>query len=220
MKDHFNMGVSQPPFLAIDLEGILLPEIWIAVSEQTGIPQLRLTTRDIDNYDQLMQMRLGILHDHKLGLADIQAVISKMDVLPGAQEWLAWARQQLPLIIITDSYYELVAPFMPKLNFPTVYAHQLEVDGDGLLVNYHLRTTEGKRKALESLRHLGFRTMAVGDSYNDIGMLQAAHQGVLFHPSAKVQADYPHFPVALAYAELRQAVEQFIAGERVALTAK
>jgi phosphoserine/homoserine phosphotransferase len=219
MKDAFKMGVAQPPFLAIDLEGILLPEIWIAVSERTGIPQLRLTTRDIDDYDKLMQMRLGILHENKLGLADIQDVISQMDVLPGAQEWLAWARSLLPVIIITDSYYELVAPFMPKLNFPTVYAHQLEVNSEGMLVNYHLRTTNGKRKSLESLRHLGFRTMAVGDSYNDIGMLQAADQGVLFHPSAKVQADYPDFPVALAYDELSRAVSQFIAGERVSINA-
>lgn len=213
------MGVTQPPLLAIDLEGILLPEIWIAVSERTGIPQLRLTTRDIDDYDKLMQMRLGILHEHKLGLADIQDVIAQMDVLPGAQEWLAWARSLLPVIIITDSYYELVAPFMPKLAYPTIYAHQLEVDAQGMLVNYHLRTTHGKRKALESFRMLGFRTMAVGDSYNDIGMLQAADQGVLFHPSDKVRADYPDFPVALSYEELRNAVEQFIAGRRVAIEA-
>ncbi|MCC6456460.1 MAG: bifunctional phosphoserine phosphatase/homoserine phosphotransferase ThrH [Caldilineaceae bacterium] len=213
------MGVTQPPLLAIDLEGILLPEIWIAVSERTGIPQLRLTTRDIDNYDQLMQMRLGILHEHKLGLADIQDVIRQMDVLPGAQEFLAWARTYLPVIIITDSYYELVAPFMPKLNYPTIYAHQLEVDAAGMVVNYHLRTTEGKRKALESFRMLGFRTMAVGDSYNDIGMLQAADQGVLFHPSDKVRADYPNFPVALGYSELRQAVERFISGERAPVQA-
>jgi phosphoserine/homoserine phosphotransferase len=219
MKDHFKMGVTQPPLLAIDLEGILLPEIWIAVSERTGIPQLRLTTRDIDDYDKLMQMRLAILYEHKLGLADLQSVIAEMDVLPGAAEWLAWARTLLPVIIITDSYYELIAPFMPKLNFPMVYAHQLEVNSDGMLVNYHLRTTNGKRKALESFRHLGFRTMAVGDSYNDIGMLQAADQGVLFHPSAKVQADYPDFPVALAYEELRSAVQQFIPGERVSIRA-
>lgn len=209
------MGVTQPPLLAVDLEGILLPEIWIAVSERTGIPQLRLTTRDIDDYDQLMQMRLKILHDHKLGLADIQDVIRQMDVLPGAQEFLAWARSHLPVIIITDSYYELVAPFMPKLNYPTVYAHQLEVSDAGMIANYHLRTTEGKRKSLESFRMLGFRTMAVGDSYNDIGMLQAADQGVLFHPSDKVRADYPDFPVAFGYPELRQAVEQFMAGKRV-----
>jgi phosphoserine/homoserine phosphotransferase len=219
MKDAVIMGVPQPPLLAIDLEGILLPEIWIAVSERTGIPQLRLTTRDIDDYDQLMQMRLGILHEYKLGLADIQDVIAQMEVLPGAQEFLAWARTLLPVIIITDSYYELVAPFMPKLSYPTIYAHQLETDSAGMLVNYHLRTTEGKRKALDSFRLLGFRTMAVGDSYNDIGMLKAADQGVLFHPSAKVQADYPNFPVALAYTELRQTVEQFMAGKSVAIQA-
>jgi phosphoserine / homoserine phosphotransferase len=219
MKDAVIMGVSQPPLLAIDLEGILLPEIWIAVSERTGIPQLRLTTRDVEDYDQLMQMRLGILHEHNLGLADIQDVIAQMEVLPGAQEFLAWARTLLPVIIITDSYYELVAPFMPKLNYPTIYAHQLERDSAGMLVNYHLRTTEGKRKALDGFRLLGFRTMAVGDSYNDIGMLKAADQGVLFHPSAKVQADYPNFPVALAYTELRQTVEQFMAGKSVAIQA-
>lgn len=211
------MGAMQAPLLAIDLEGILLPEIWIAVAEKTGIPQLRLTTRDIDDYDKLMQMRLGILSENKLGLTDIQDVIATMDVLPGAQEWLSWVRTKLPVIIITDSYYELVAPFMPKLNYPTVYAHQLEVDSTGILVNYHLRTTNGKRKSVDGFRNAGFRTVAVGDSYNDIGMLQGADQGVLFHPSAKVQADYPNFPVALSYAELRQAVEQFMAGESVVI---
>jgi phosphoserine/homoserine phosphotransferase len=220
MKDLFKMGVVQPSCFAIDLEGILLPEIWIAVSEATGIAQLRLTTRDVDNYDELMRMRLGILRQNKLGLADIQSVISRMDVLPGAIEWLSWARQRLPVIIITDSYYELVAPFMPKLHYPTVFAHQLEVNDTGELINYHLRTSEGKRKTLESLHTLGFHTMAVGDSYNDIGMLQAADQGVLFHPSAKVQADYPDFPVALSYDDLCRAVEQFMIGERVALMPK
>jgi phosphoserine/homoserine phosphotransferase len=148
-------------------------------------------------------------------LADIQDVIAQMEVLSGAQDFLAWARHRLPVVIITDSYYELVAPFMPKLNYPTIYAHQLEVDGTGMLVNYHLRTTEGKRKALDSFRMLGFRTMAVGDSYNDIGMLQAADQGMLFHPSVKVKTDYPDFPVALAYSDLRQAVEQFLTGQKV-----
>ena len=212
-KDAVIMGVTQPPLLAIDLEGILLPEIWIAVAERTGIPQLRLTTRDVADYDELMKMRLGILREQKLGLADIQEVIKQMDVLPGAQEFLAWARSYLPVIIITDSYYELVAPFLPKLQFATVFAHQLEVDDSGMLVNYHLRTTEGKRKALESFRMLGFRTMAVGDSYNDIGMLQTADQGVLFRPPANVCADYPDFPVAHAYSELRQHVEQFLAGK-------
>lgn len=209
------MSKGQPSLLAIDLEGILLPEIWIAVAERTQIAQLRLTTRDVDDYDKLMQMRLGILAEHKLGIHDLQAVIAEMDVLPGAQEWLAWARTLLPVVIITDSYYELIAPFMPKLNYPMVYAHQLEVDAHGSVVNYHLRTTNGKRKALDSFRELGFRTMAVGDSYNDIGMLQAADQGVLFHPSAKVKADFPQFPVALSYKDLQDALQQFLAQERV-----
>lgn len=202
-----------PPLLATDLEGILLPEIWIAVAERTGIAQLRLTTRDVADYDQLMRMRLGILAEHKLGLPDIQAVIAEMDVLEGAQEFLAWVRSVVPVIIITDSYYELVAPFLPKLNYATVFAHRLEVDRAGRLVNYRLRTTDGKRKALDSFRALGFRTMAVGDSYNDIGMLQAADQGALFHPPANVVADYPQFVVTHSYAELRHQVELFLAGQ-------
>lgn len=207
------MDIMPPPLLAIDLEGILLPEIWIAVAEHTGIPQLRLTTRDVADYDQLMQMRLGILRENKLGLAEIQDVISQMDVLPGAQEFLTWARGKVPVIIITDSFYQMVAPFMSKLQFATIFAHQLEVDASGMLINYHLRTTEGKRKALESFRMLGFRTMAVGDSYNDIGMLQTADQGMLFRSPANVQADYPNFPRAETYSDLRQTVEEFLAGK-------
>ena len=207
------MSLLPPPLLATDLEGILLPEIWIAVAERTGIDQLRLTTRDVADYNQLMEMRLRILHEHGLGLAAIQEVIAEMDVLPGAEEFLDWARAQVPVIIITDSYYELVAPFLPKLGFATIFAHQLQVDDAGMVAGYRLRTTEGKRKSLESFRHLGFRTMAVGDSYNDIGMLQAADHGVLFHPPANVIADYPDLVVTRAYGELRSQLVRFVAGE-------
>ncbi len=202
--------MTAPPLLATDLEGILLPEIWIAVAERTGIEQLRLTTRDVADYDELMRMRLDILRRHRISLADIQAVIAQMDVLDGAVEFLDWARARLPVIVITDSYYEMVAPFMPKLRYPTIFAHQLQAGEDGLLAAYRLRTTDGKRKALESFRALGFRTAAVGDSYNDIGMLQAADQGILYCPPDNVVADYPAFPVARDYATLRAYLEEFL----------
>jgi phosphoserine/homoserine phosphotransferase len=206
------MNHRQPPLIATDLEGILLPEIWIAVAERTGIAQLRLTTRDVADYDELMQMRLGILRDHNLRLADIQAVIAEMDVLPGAQEFLGWARAQAPLIIITDSFYQLLAPFLPKLNYTTVLAHSLVVDDTGMLTGYQLRVTDGKRKALHAFRDLGFRTLAVGDSYNDIGMLEAADVGVLFRPPDKVCRDYPALPVTRAYPELQARITEFVRG--------
>lgn len=206
------MNLSLPPLLATDLEGILLPEIWIAVAERTGIPQLRLTTRDVNDYDQLMHMRLGILAEHNLRIQDIQAVIAEMNVLDGAQDFLAWAQRRVPLIIITDSYYELVAPFMPKLNYATVFAHRLETDAEGRVVNYRLRTVDGKRKTLHAFRDLGFRTMAVGDSYNDTGMLEAADRGVLFNPPDNVIRDFPQFPVTRNYAQLQAQVESFLSG--------
>lgn len=203
---------SLPPLVATDLEGILLPEIWIAVAERTGIDQLRLTTRDVADYDELMRMRLNVLRDHGLRLADLQSVIAGMEVLPGAMEFLAWVRTQAPLIIITDSFYELLAPFLPKLSYATIFAHRLEIDTAGNLVGYRLRVTDGKRKALQAFRELGFRTLAVGDSYNDIGMLQAADRGVLFRPPANVIADYPDLPVTREYDELRAQVSAFVNG--------
>lgn len=206
------MDRRQPPLIATDLEGILLPEIWIAVAERTGIAQLRLTTRDVANYDELMHMRLDILRANHLRLADIQAVIAAMDVLPGAADFLAWARALAPLIIITDSFYELLAPFLPKLNHTIVFAHSLLVDSSGMLTGYRLRVTDGKRKALHAFGELGFRTMAVGDSYNDIGMLEAADVGVLFRPPDNVCRDYPAFPVTRDYPELRQRMAEFVAG--------
>jgi phosphoserine/homoserine phosphotransferase len=190
----------------------LLPEIWIAVAERTGIAELRKTTRDVDDYDALMRMRLAILAAHGLRLADIQAVIAGMEVLPGAREFLDWARIVAPLIIITDSYYELIAPFLPKLAYATVFAHRLEVDAMGAIIGYRLRTSDGKRKAMVHFRDLGFRTLAVGDSYNDIGMLAHADQGVLFRPPANVSADYPQFPVVHEYGPLRDEITRFVAG--------
>lgn len=204
------MDYRQPPLLATDLEGILLPEIWIAVAERTGIAQLRLTTRDVADYDELMRMRLDILRNHNLRLADIQAIIAEMDVLPGAYDFLTWARAQAPLIIITDSFYELLAPFLPKLDYTMAFAHSLVVDSRGMLAGYRLRVVDGKRKALHSFRELGFRTMAVGDSYNDIGMLEAADVGVLFRPPDNVCRDYPALPVTRDYPALQQKITDFV----------
>lgn len=201
-----------PPILASDLEGILLPEIWVAVAERTGIDQLRLTTREIADYDQLMKMRLDVLHQHGLKIDDIQSVIAEMDVLPGAQEFLAWVKPRMQIVIITDSFYELLVPFQPKLGFTTIFAHSLQVEADGVVSGYRLRTDHGKRKALHAFRELGFRTMAVGDSYNDVHMLMAADVGVLFHPPANVVADYPQLPVATGYAMLQDKIERFLSG--------
>lgn len=203
---------AAPPLLAFDLEGVFLPEIWIAVAERTALPELRRTTRDEPDYDKLMRGRMEILARHGLTLADIQQVIAGMEPLPGAGEFLTWMRQAAQMVIITDSFYEFVAPFLPKLHWPTVFAHTLEVDARGMLAGYRLRLPQGKRKAVEAFRSLGFRTAAVGDSYNDTAMLSAADQGILFRPPDNVMRDFPQFPVTRSYAELRRAIEQFLAG--------
>lgn len=199
-----------PPLLATDLEGILLPEIWIAVAEATGIAELRLTTRDVADYDELMQMRLGILRRHGLRLRDIQAVIERLDPLPGAGALLDEVRRIVPVIIITDSFYEFVNPALPKLGLATVFAHSLETDADGTVTGYRLRVQQSKRRALRAFRDMGFRTLAVGDSYNDIGMLLEADQRVLFRPPANVCADYPDIPVVRAYDDLLLQIREFV----------
>jgi phosphoserine/homoserine phosphotransferase len=212
-----SMTNAPPPVLASDLEGIFLPEIWIAFADATGIPELRLTTRDVADYDQLMRRRLAILARHGLRLPDIQAVIASMDLLPGAAGFLDWVRPQLPLIVVTDSYYEFVAPFMPKLGYVTLFAHRLEVAPDGAITGYRLRVHDNKRRTVLALRDLGFRTMAVGDSFNDLAMLQAADRGVLFQPPAALAAAHPELAVTTAYAELRELVDGFVQACEVAV---
>jgi phosphoserine / homoserine phosphotransferase len=200
-----------PPLLATDLEGILLPEIWIEVANRTGIDSLQLTTRDISDYDELMQMRLATLKAHGIGISLLQEVIGEMNVLPGALDFLNAARRLLPVVVITDSYYELLQPLLPKLGFATIFAHNLLVDDTGALTGYRLRLDHGKRKCLAAFRDLGFRTMAVGDSYNDIAMLQEADTAALYRPPENVVQDYPTLPVTRTYDELLVHLHTFCA---------
>jgi phosphoserine/homoserine phosphotransferase len=199
--------MPQPLLVTTDLEGVLVPEIWIAVAEKTGIAALRLTTRDIPDYDQLMRGRIAILRQHGLTLADIQAVIATIDPLPGAVEYLRWVRERAPLIILSDTFYEFARPLMAKLGEPTLFCNMLEVDSGGMLTGYRLRLPDGKTEAVRALRGLAFRVLSIGDSYNDTGMLAAADLGVLFRPPANVAAEFPHFPVTHDYTELATIID-------------
>jgi len=208
--------MSEPTVACLDLEGVLVPEIWINVAERTGIAELRRTTRDEPDYDVLMRGRLAILDAHGLGLRDIQAVIESMAPLEGAVAFLDWLRSRTQVIILSDTFAEFARPLMRKLAWPTLFCHGLEVDPSGRISGYRLRIADGKRKAVESLRALAFRTVAAGDSYNDTTMLGAADAGILFRPPANVIADFPQFPVTTTYDELRAA---FVRGSGGAISA-
>jgi phosphoserine/homoserine phosphotransferase len=198
----------------LDLEGVLVPEIWINVAERTGITALRRTTRDEPDYDKLMRGRLAILDEHGLGLPDIQRVIEGMEPLDGANAFLDWLRSHTQVIILSDTFAQFAAPLMRKLGWPTLFCHALAIDAStGRIMGYKLRIADGKRKAVESLRALNFRVVAAGDSYNDTTMLKAADAGILFRPPDNVIADFPQFPVTRTYAELRDAFVRGSAGE-------
>ena len=201
---------KRPIVLATDLEGVLVPEIWIAVAERTGIEALRLTTRDLPDYDQLMRQRLRILHEHQLSLADIQAVIATLEPLPGAGNFLDWARSQIPCIIVSDTFYEFAAPLMEQLGYPTLWCHNLDIDPHGRITGYTLRQPDAKRQSVQALQNLGFAVFAVGDSYNDTPMLTTAEAGILFRAPDNVASDYPQFPRLDEYDELRDTIRTFI----------
>jgi phosphoserine/homoserine phosphotransferase len=186
-----------------DLEGIFLPEIWIAFAEKTGIPELRLTTRDISDYEVLMRHRLNILKQRGFKLADIQAVIATMDPHEGALEFLAWIRSVTQILVVSDTFEEFAGPLMKKLGYPTLLCNRLLVASDGTIENYILRQKDGKRKVAEALRSLNYQVIAIGDSYNDITMLQAAEHGILYRPPDNVQSEFPAFPVTTNFAELQ-----------------
>ena len=188
----------------LDLEGVLIPEVWINFAERTGIEELRATTRDIPDYDVLMKQRLRILAQHGLGLGDIQEVIAGMRPLEGAVEFLDWLRERFQVVILSDTFYEFAEPFMRQLAWPTLLCHRLETDAAGMVVDYHLRQADPKREAVKAFKRLNFRVIATGDSYNDTTMLAEADAGILFRPPENVIEEFPQFPVATSYAEARR----------------
>ncbi len=187
----------------LDLEGVLIPEIWIAFAEKTGIDALRATTRDIPDYDVLMKQRLAILDEHGYGLPDIQAVIETLDPLPGAREFLDWLRERFQLIILSDTFYEFAMPLMRKLGNPTLFCHRLETDEKGRVVNYVLRQKDPKRNAVRAFHSLNYYVIAAGDSYNDTTMLSEADAGILFHAPDNVIREFPQFPAVHTYEDLK-----------------
>jgi phosphoserine/homoserine phosphotransferase len=190
----------------LDLEGVLIPEIWIAFAEETGIDALKATTRDIPDYDVLMQQRLRILDEHGLGLNEIQAVIARLKPLDGAIEFVDWLRERFQVIILSDTFYEFSQPLMRQLGFPTLLCHQLEVDEKtGRVTDYKLRQANPKRQAVLSLKSLYYRIIAAGDSYNDTTMLAEADEGILFMAPDNVVAEFPQFPAVYGYDNLKQA---------------
>ena len=193
----------------LDLEGVLVPEIWINVAERTGIAELRRTTRDEPDYDKLMRRRLSILEEHGLRLPDIQRVIGTMRPLDGAHEFLDWLRARFQVIILSDTFDEFAAPLMAQLSYPCLFCNSLVVDDAGNIRDYRIRIRDGKRKAVMALQLLNFEVIAAGDSYNDTTMLAEANHGILFRPPENVIREFPRFPVTQTYDELRAAfVEQ------------
>lgn len=193
--------------VCLDLEGVLVPEIWIEFSRRTGIPELSRTTRDEPDYDKLMRSRLALLEQHKLGLPDIQAVIEGMGPLPGAREFLDWLRAEYQLVILSDTFSEFAQPLMRQLGWPTLFCHELEVADSGFVRDYRLRLRDHKKLSVAKFRELNFHTIAAGDSYNDTAMLAEAHAGILFRPPQNVIDEFPQFPVTRDYGELKAAIQ-------------
>ena len=189
----------------LDLEGVLVPEIWIDVAERTGIEALRRTTRDEPDYDRLMRGRLEILARHGLGLPDIQRVIASMGPLEGAREFIDWLRERYQVLILSDTFYEFAAPLLAQLGRPTLFCHRLETDASGRITGYRIRLPDQKRLTVRALHGLAFQVVAAGDSYNDTAMLAEADAGILFRPPENVVREFPQFPVTHTYEELRRA---------------
>ena len=194
--------MKQQTIVTLDLEGVLVPEIWIAFAEKTGIEQLKLTTRDIPDYDELMTGRLAILNEHGLKLADIQEVIGTLAPLEGAKAFLDELRSITQVVILSDTFLEFAKPLMEQLAWPTIFCHDLEIDAEGRVANYRLRQPDQKRKAVAAFRSLNYRVIAAGDSYNDTTMLGEADTGFLFHSPDNVKAEFPQFRSAEEYDEL------------------
>lgn len=189
----------------LDLEGVLIPEIWIDFANRTGIEELKATTRDIPDYDVLMKQRLRLLDENGLGLPDIQEVISGMAPIPGAAEFLNWLRERFQVVILSDTFYEFAMPLMQQLGYPCLLCHKLEVDASGRVVDYKLRQANPKRQAIAAFKTMYYRTIAAGDSYNDTTMLAEADAGILFHAPDNVIAEFPQFPAVHTYDDLKKA---------------
>ena len=187
----------------LDLEGVLLPEIWIKFAEKSGIDELKLTTRDIPNYSELMRKRLRILQSHNLKISDIEDVIKTLEPLQGATEFLLWLKSEFQVIILSDTFYEFSGPLMKKLDYPTLFCHQLIVDKKGSILDFQLRQEDQKTKAVKALQSLNFKVISAGDSYNDTGMLQEADSGIFFCPPESIIKEFPQFPVAYNYKEFQ-----------------
>ena len=195
--------MRKPVIACLDLEGVLVPEIWINVALKTGIEELKVTTREMPDYDKLMKQRLAILDRHALKIGDIQQVIEKMGPLDGAAAFIAWLRERCQVIILSDTFYQIALPLMRQLGFPTLFCNQLEIDGAGRIVNYHMRMQNQKKLSVAALKSLNFLTLAAGDAYNDTAMLEEAHAGFFFCPPEHLPKEFPQFPVTKTYGELQ-----------------
>ena len=193
--------------VCLDMEGVLVPEIWIAFAEASGIPELRRTTRDEPDYDKLMAYRLGILREHGLGLKEIQATIEKIDPMPGAREFLDALRAQTQVIILSDTFEQFAKPLMRKLGWPTIFCNSLEVAPDGAITGYQMRCEKSKLTTVRALQSIGFETIAAGDSFNDLGMIQASKAGFLFKSTEQIKKDHPELPAYEEFGDLLAAIQ-------------
>ena len=194
--------------VCLDLEGVLVPEIWIAFSKASGIPELKRTTRDEPDYDKLMKWRLGILKEHGLGLNEIKRVIEAIDPMPGAREFLDKLREETQVIILSDTVTQFAGPLMKKLGWPTIFCNTLEVSPDGAVTGYRMRAEKSKLVSVKALQSIGFDTIAVGDSFNDLAMIEASKAGFLFRSTEQIKRDYPHLPAFEEYGDLLRAIEE------------
>lgn len=196
--------------VCLDLEGVLVPEIWIAFAEETGIPELKRTTRDEPDYDKLMKFRIGILKEHGLGLKEIQDTIAKIDPLPGAKEFLDELRSICQVIIISDTFSQFAGPLMEKLGWPTIFCNTLEVAENGEITGFKMRCEQSKLTTVKALQSIGYETIASGDSHNDLAMIQASKAGFLFRSTDQIKADYPELPAFETYDELLNAIKKLL----------
>ena len=194
--------------VCLDLEGVLVPEIWVAFAEETGIPELKKTTRDEPDYDKLMKWRLGILKEHGLGLKEIQETIAKINPMPGAKEFLDELRSMTQVIIISDTFTQFAAPLMKKLGWPTIFCNSLEVAENGEITGYRMRVENSKYSTVKALQSIGFETIASGDSHNDLGMIKASKAGFLFKSTEQIKKDNPELPAYETYDELIEAIKK------------